>query len=199
MYTFHFETRKLTNYGDSLYVVGNHELLGDWDYKKGLELKTNKDDYPIWKSIDFETDDYKDIIDLEYKYVLVKENKKVYWENGNNRKLINFLKISDWEFDYNFKSRITQDISFMTSSKTIISSIFNELCKLNKIYISIRGDMKYSQCASIIHKDFVRKNIIFKLKHNYIKKNKLQIINMPYYRILFDKEKPIIEGPFEYC
>lgn len=86
----------------------------------------------------------------------------------------------------------------MTSSKTIIDSIFSELSKLNKIFISIRGDMKYSNCADIIDKDLVKKCIILKLKHNYIKKNKLQTINMPYYRISFNKKTPIIEGPFEY-
>ena len=198
MFSFHFETKKTTNYGDSLYVVGNHVLFGNWDYNKGLEVKTNKYIYPTWKSEYFETDKYNDIINLEYKYVLVTKDKNVYWEIGNNRKLINFLKISNWEFDDKLKNRFTQDIYFMTSSKTIISSIFCELYKLNKIYISIRGDMKYSHCADIIDKDFIKKYIILKLKHNYIKKNKLQTINMPYYRISFNKETPIIEGPFEY-
>ena len=161
------------------------------------EKDTNKKMYPNWKSNTIETNN-NDIIKIEYKYVLITKDGKIYWEEGNNRTLVNNLKIKDWVFDKDFKKRNTNNMYFTTNSKTTVDSIFNELVKLSKIYLTVQGDMKQSQYATIIYKDFVKKQIVFKLRYNYIKKNKIQIINMPYYCITFNETAPIIEGPFEY-
>ena len=198
MFSFHFQTKRQTNFGDTLYVVGNDSLLGNWDPHKGFIMKTDEKTYPIWKSDTVQTDSNKHIINTEYKYVLITKEGKVYWEEGNNRTLVNYLKITDWEFDTELKKRNTNNIQFTTHSKTIIDSIFNELFKINKVYLTIRGDMKQSQYATIIHKDFAKKKIVFKLKYNYIRKNKLQNINMPYYCITFTEDTSTIDGPFVY-
>lgn len=198
MFTFHFQTKRHTNSGDSLYVVGNDDLLGNWNPRKGLLMKTNKKIYPYWKSNIIETEDYNGVIEIEYKYVLITKDGKIYWEEGNNRSLVDYLKIKNWEFDKDFKKRNTISVNFTTNSKTTVTSLFNELFELDKVYLSIKGDMKQSQYASLIHKDLDKKLIIFKLKYNYIKKNKLQTINMPYYCITFTGSTPVIEGPFEY-
>ena len=198
MFTFNFQTKRCTNFGDSLYVVGNVDLLGNWDPRKGLLMSTDKKTYPVWKSNTIETEDYNGAIEIEYKYVLITKDGKIYWEEGNNRTLVNKLKIKDWVFDKDFKKRNTNNMYFTTNSKTTVESIFNEVVKLNKIYLTVQGDMKQSQYATVIYKDFVKKQIVFKLRHNYIKKNKLQIINMPYYCITFNETSPVIEGPFEY-
>ena len=198
MFKFHFQTKRQTNFGDFLYVVGNNDLLGNWDPRKGLLMTTDKKTYPYWKSNIIETEDYKGIIEIEYKYVLITKDDKIYWEEGNNRSLVDYLKIKNWEFDKDFKKRNTNDVNFTTNSKTTVTSLFDELFKLDKIYLSIKGDMKQSQSASLIYKDFIKKRIIFKLKYNYIKKNNLQTINMPYYCITFTGSNPVMEGPFEY-
>ena len=198
MFTFHFQTNRHTNFGDSLYVVGNDDLLGNWDPRKGLLMTTDKKTYPIWKSNTMKGNNHDAIIKIEYKYILITKDGKVYWEEGNNRTLVNKLKIKDWVFDKDFKKRNTSSVDYTTNTQTKVNSVFNELFKLNKVYLSIKGDMKQSQSASLIHKDYIKKQIIFKLKYNYIKKNKLQTINMPYYCITFTEDTPTIEGPFEY-
>lgn len=198
MFSFHFQTKRKTNLGDTLYVVGNHEILGNWNPHKGLVMSTNEKIYPNWKSDVIETDNHNELINIEYKYVLITKNGKVYWEDGNNRTLVNNLNIKNWVFDKEFNKRNTNQIYFTTHSKTMVTSIFNELVKLDKVYLSIKGDMKQSQYAKIIRKDFVKKQIVFRLNSNYIKLNKIQIINMPYYCISFKETTPTIEGPFEY-
>ena len=196
MFAFHFQTNRTTNFGDFLYVVGNDDLLGNWNPHKGLRMTTDEKTYPIWKSETIESDNHNNIINIEYKYVLITKDGKIYWEEGNNRSLVNNLKIKDWVFDKDFKKRNTNSMQFTTHSKTTVNSIFNELTKIKRVYLSIKGDMKQSQYATIIHKDFIKKQIIFKLRQNYIKRNKLQTINMPYYCITFNNCTPTIEGPF---
>ena len=198
MFSFHFQTRRNTNFGDNLYVVGNHELIGNWDPKKGLKLTTCKKSYPNWRSDVIETNEQNDILALEYKYVLITGNGDIYWEEGSNRTLMNALKITNWEFDKTFKARITKKIDFMSSSKTTFNTIFEELVKLDRLYISVKGDMKQMKFATIIRKDLINKRIILRVHNNYIKKNKLLSVNLPYYSITFNKNNPVMEGPFEY-
>ena len=198
MFSFNFKTKKYTNYGDSLYVVGNYEMFGNWNPKMGLKLTTDKRSYPIWKSEILETNNQDDILNFEYKYVVITKDGDVYWEGGNNRTLVNSLKISNWEFDKELKTRTTKSISFTTNAKTNTPKIFNELIKLRNIYILIKGDMKQLKYANIIHVNYMKKQIIFKVKENFIKKNKLQHDNLPYYCMNFVNNNPVIEGPFEY-
>ena len=44
----HFSAYSITNFGESVLIVGNCPELGMWDPKKGLMLQTNPKEYPIW-------------------------------------------------------------------------------------------------------------------------------------------------------
>jgi len=37
-----------TTFGEHLYLVGNHGLIGDWNIHKALKLETDNTKYPIW-------------------------------------------------------------------------------------------------------------------------------------------------------
>ena len=72
-----FRVKFETNYGQSVYIIGNIEELGSWDPSKALLLYTNKEKYPIWKS----TTDIVCPVGMEiyYKY-LVKDGNNYHWE-----------------------------------------------------------------------------------------------------------------------
>ena len=46
----HFSAYALTNYGESVVILGNCPELGMWDPSKGFRLQTNSKEYPIWFS-----------------------------------------------------------------------------------------------------------------------------------------------------
>jgi hypothetical protein len=43
-----FEVACRTNFGDCIFIAGNIKELGNWDAKKGIQLKTDDDNYPNW-------------------------------------------------------------------------------------------------------------------------------------------------------
>ena len=60
-------------------MVGN---FNGWDTKKAIKLNTSPNRYPLWESkLVFFTDKH-----IEYKYVVLKTNTQVIWEDGDNRK-----------------------------------------------------------------------------------------------------------------
>jgi len=76
------------NYGNTIYVVGNTEALGNWDANKGLKLNWSEGHF--WsKKVMFVHDNTKLI---EYKYVIGPthpegQNMDRRWEEGPNRVL----------------------------------------------------------------------------------------------------------------
>ena len=194
---FTFETERKTEWGDRLFVVGNISCFGNWNPKKGLELFTNKKIYPDWKSGICRCNAAM-LRKFEYKYVIVKKNGGVYWESGNNRSLINRLKISHCEFDKTFKYRIAKEIEFLDMNKSY-STIFSALCNLNSVFIHIKGDMKKQTYATILEKNFLRKRIVLEVTSNYMKINNITMKYMPYYIMEFDKEEKniMLKGPYE--
>ena len=83
-----------TKDGDSLFVTGEIQELGNWDLNKSQELFTGKENFPKfpnWKSNPICVT-YKDKLSLEYKYFIKKKNGEEKWENfDGNRK----IEISD--------------------------------------------------------------------------------------------------------
>merc|ERR1711988_1140848 len=78
-----------TSLGESLYVVGSHPALGEWDPSKGMRLTTNSSMYPKWAStepVEIRSDDEE----VEYKFV-IRKNDGYVWEHlpQGNRKLPN--------------------------------------------------------------------------------------------------------------
>ena len=78
-----FRVKYETKYGQSLYIIGSIEELGEWDPSKAVPMATSKDIYPTWKI----TKEFTCPIGMEisYKY-LVKEGANIYWEELKNNK-----------------------------------------------------------------------------------------------------------------
>jgi len=100
---------KDTNLGDSLFVTGDRNELGNWKENNDNELHTDKDTFPLWKSNPISIP-YQDKLSLEYKYILKKRNGHIDWENfeGNRKIEIHDLKcctyiIKDEKFSQNSK------------------------------------------------------------------------------------------------
>jgi len=72
-----------TGWGDRVFVVGNDPALGGWDPHRGVELKTSDDLFPAWAGhIRLPAGG-----DVEYKFVTIKADGSVEWEEGPNRTL----------------------------------------------------------------------------------------------------------------
>ncbi len=72
-----------TGWGDRVFVVGNDPALGAWDPHRGVELKTSDDLFPAWAGhLRLPAG-----ADVEYKFVTIKADGSVEWEEGPNRGL----------------------------------------------------------------------------------------------------------------
>ena len=80
-----FRVKYETKYGQSLYIIGSIEELGEWDPSKAVPMATSKDIYPTWKI----TKEFTCPIGMEisYKYI-VKEGSNIYWEELNKDRRI---------------------------------------------------------------------------------------------------------------
>ena len=79
-----FRCKYNTNFGSSLYVIGNLKLLGQWDVNNAIPLSTSSDTYPLWTlknafSCPVGTE-------LTYKYLIKDSNGQITWENLPNNK-----------------------------------------------------------------------------------------------------------------
>ena len=84
-----FKCKYNTNFGSSLFVVGNLKLLGHWNPNNAISLSTTQDTYPLWTlknafSCPVGTE-------ITYKYLTKDANGEITWEslpNNMNRKKI---------------------------------------------------------------------------------------------------------------
>jgi len=68
------------NLGESVRVVGNHPLIGDWVPENGLKLTTTEDIFPCW--ISCEQIVFESNFQVQYKYVVVGEDGQLRaWED----------------------------------------------------------------------------------------------------------------------
>jgi hypothetical protein len=75
---YQFSIHYSANFGENLVLVGNRQVLGNWDPAQGLMLSWSSGD--LWSgSIELESD-----LELEYKYACVSPNT-IRWEAGPNR------------------------------------------------------------------------------------------------------------------
>ena len=105
-----FKCRHETDYGSSLFLVGNLKVLGNWETKNAIPLTTTDSTYPIW----VHNDTFSCPVGTEifYKYFVKDINGEIKWEeipnNANRQKLISrpgkFL-IEDDEKDFSDKAK----------------------------------------------------------------------------------------------
>ena len=108
--TVSFKCRHETEYGSSLFLVGNLKVLGNWETKNAIPLTTTNSTYPIW----VHNDTFSCPVGTEifYKYFVKDMNGEIKWEeipnNANRQKLISspgkFL-IEDDEKDFSDKAK----------------------------------------------------------------------------------------------
>lgn len=194
---FYFQTQKVTTYGDRLFIVGNTETYGSWNPLKGVELTTNIDIYPLWMTdvVYFTADEIRH---FQYKYIIIRPNGELLWEDGSNRTLINKLHIEHCIYNDNTGDRSTKNITFTDRNK-LYNNVFSALCNVNNVFITIHGEIKQLAYSQIIKRDYAQKKIILKLNANYVKINKCIYKNLPYYCMTFDKDEQHVKlsGPFE--
>ncbi|WZH46372.1 uncharacterized protein QYS62_007446 [Fusarium acuminatum] len=78
-----FQETIVTNFGDTIKIVGNIAALGNWDTSKAVALSAS--DYtssnPVWKA----TISLKAGQAIQYKYINVKKDGSITWEKDPNR------------------------------------------------------------------------------------------------------------------
>ena len=79
-----FRCKYNTNFGSSLYVIGNLNLLGQWNVNNAIPLSTSSETYPLWTlknafSCPVGTE-------ITYKYLTKDGDGKITWENLPNNK-----------------------------------------------------------------------------------------------------------------
>eukprot|EP00928_Gymnodinium_smaydae_P000695 TRINITY_DN1026_c0_g1_i2.p1 TRINITY_DN1026_c0_g1~~TRINITY_DN1026_c0_g1_i2.p1 ORF type:complete len:232 (-),score=64.42 TRINITY_DN1026_c0_g1_i2:82-777(-) len=85
--SFHLKDSN-TEYGDRIVVVGDDDQFGNWEPTMGMDLLTDEDTFPEWKLDRVQVAFPK--ATLEYKFVVLKTNGTVEWEQfgvETNRKL----------------------------------------------------------------------------------------------------------------
>ena len=84
-----FKCKYNTQFGSSLYVIGNLTVLGQWNISKAIPLTTSKENYPLWTLKNaFSCAVGTEII---YKYIIKDQSGNTSWEqlpNNINRKKI---------------------------------------------------------------------------------------------------------------
>jgi hypothetical protein len=110
-----------TKWGENLFLLGNINQLGNWNYKNAIKMSTNSKIFPLWSSNKF--DIHISILGnlIEYKYLILNEKGQVIkWEDfQGNRK----LNITCSEFDLmnlNIEEIIIKDNSYGKLSKNEI-------------------------------------------------------------------------------
>ena len=80
-----FEIKFDTKLGESLAVIGSLNELGLWKDNRALKMEWNPGN--VWKSCIY-LNNYNNIIDFEYKFIILENGHIKFWEDGNNRKFI---------------------------------------------------------------------------------------------------------------
>ena len=77
-----FEINYKTKFGEEIGILGNIDYLGNWNTNKVFKLKWTNEN--LWVgSISINEDN---LIDFEFKFILLYHNKIIKWESGNNNK-----------------------------------------------------------------------------------------------------------------
>ena len=80
-----FEIKFDTKLGESLAVIGSLNELGLWKDNRALKMDWNPGN--VWKSCIY-LNNYNNIIDFEYKFIILEHGHIKFWEDGVNRKFI---------------------------------------------------------------------------------------------------------------
>ena len=102
-----------TQFGESVFLVGNISPMGNWDTNKSIKLNTDSSKFPLWES---NIIPFKSKSNLEYKYIIKGQENNIKWESfqGNRQLDLTKLKndgeylINDGKFSNLIKPKITK-------------------------------------------------------------------------------------------
>jgi 4-alpha-glucanotransferase len=80
--TIHFYLRFTTHFGQTIYISGNNDILGNDDLDKALPIQYLNEQ--LWHGT-INIDTVKDITNIRYKYILREEGKEETVEFGDDR------------------------------------------------------------------------------------------------------------------
>ena len=82
--TLRFQIEHETCFGQTIYICGNIEDLGQWEPTKGIPLHTNEETYPIWTSTYEVTCPVGKTINYKYYIASGSHNECIEWEKLPN-------------------------------------------------------------------------------------------------------------------
>ena len=115
-----FEIKFDTKLGESLAIIGSLNELGQWKHNRALKMDWNPGN--VWKCCMY-FNNYNNIIDFEYKFIILENGQIKFWEDGNNRKFIASLIIGLIEPHFNNNNINDNDNEFNT---IYISNVMNQ-------------------------------------------------------------------------
>lgn len=115
-----FEIKFDTKLGESLAIIGSLNELGQWKHNRALKMDWNPGN--VWKCCMY-LNNYNNIIDFEYKFIILENGQIKFWEDGNNRKFIASLIIGLIEPHFNNNNINDNDNEFNT---IYISNVMNQ-------------------------------------------------------------------------
>lgn len=74
-----------TKPGENVFVVGSHDMLGNWNVSRAVPMQTDPKKWPQWKSYELKIED---VSLLEYKHIIKRGDECISWEPiAGNRKI----------------------------------------------------------------------------------------------------------------
>ena len=140
-----FRCKYKTNFGSSLFVIGNLKLLGHWDPNNAIALTTTEETYPLWTLKNaFSCPVGTEIL---YKYFIKNNNGEITWEtlpnNINRKKIISkpgeFI-IDDEENIIKSETGLTEDYGKIIKEEDVVPK--NEKKKKKKGILNNKKKVK---------------------------------------------------------
>ena len=140
-----FRCKYKTNFGSSLFVIGNLKLLGHWDPNNAIALTTTEETYPLWTLKNaFSCPVGTEIL---YKYIIKNNNGEITWEtlpnNINRKKIISkpgeFI-IDDEENIIKSETGLTEDYGKIIKEEDVVPK--NEKKKKKKGILNNKKKVK---------------------------------------------------------
>ena len=97
--TLRFQIEHETAFGQTVYICGNIEDLGQWEPTKGVPLRTNETTYPIWTSTYEVTCPVGKTINYKYYIASGAHNECIEWEklpNGQQHRSITIKRQGEY-------------------------------------------------------------------------------------------------------
>ena len=143
-----------TQFGESVFLVGNISPMGNWDTNKSIKLNTDSSKFPLWES---NIIPFKSKSNLEYKYIIKGQENNIKWESFQGNRQLDLTKLK------NDEEYLINDGKFSNLIKPKITKINNQNSKNRK--------SKEQKHKNKKHEINIKKEIKKENKNQYINTN----------------------------